>query len=138
MKRAQRQRRPTSPASHHLCCQKFLVLRIGRVRLEKFAKLRYALMQLAEDYVRAVASEEFRHSLLNAAQLVRITEHKFACLKCLLSGIGSRNSAPFDCRMTDAVPETEWFLLVRQCVTVLSPDSFNPCHLLIRLPSVIK
>ena len=113
MKRAQRQRRTAAPASHHLCCEKFLVLRTDRVRLEKFAKLGYALVQLAEDYVRAVASEEFRRSLLNATHLVRITEHELACLEWLLPEIGPRNSTPFDCRMADAIAESERFFLIR-------------------------
>src|SRR6266850_2501158 len=95
-------------------------------------------MQLAENYVRTVASEEFRHSLLNAAHLVRITKDELACLEWLLPRIGPRNSTSFDCRMADAIAKTKWFLLVGKCMTVLSPDSFDSRHFLISPPGSIK
>src|SRR5262249_47161206 len=52
--------------------------------------------------------------------------------------IGSRNAAPFYSRMTDAVPESEWFLFGGQRMAVLAPDRSYPWQFLVSLPRLIK
>ncbi len=81
-------------------------------------------MQLAENNVCAVSSEKLRLRLLNATHLIGITDDEFAGLKWPLLRICSRDSASFDCRMADAVPESERFFL--RWVMHDNPDARSP------------
>src|SRR5262249_480970 len=107
VERAERQGRAAAPPPHHLSCQQFLVLPPAGVRLQVLAERRYTLVQFAENNIGPVAAQALGLSYLDAADLVSIAQNEFACHKGLFPGIGSRNAAPFDRRMTDAVSESE-------------------------------
>jgi hypothetical protein len=136
--RAKRQRRAAAPAPHQLCRQDLLP-RAGRVRLEVAAERRHTLVQLAEDDVGAIAAQDLGLSPLDAAHLVGIAQNEFPRLQGVFLGIGSRNAAPFDGRMADAIPESEGLRLGGQRVAVLAPDRRYPWgQLPVRLPSALK
>src|SRR5688500_9773229 len=103
MERTQRERSAAAPTAHHLGCQHFFFVRGFRIRLEKAAKVGNSLMKLAKNDVRAVASEDFRSSLLHAAHFIGIAEHEFTGFEWLLFGICSGNAAAFDRGMTDSI-----------------------------------
>src|SRR5262249_28347151 len=92
-------------------------------------------MQLAKDNVCSVAPEDFRHSLLNAAHFVGVTENEITSLKRLLLSITSGDATPFYGRMADTVTVTERLCLCRQSVTILAPDGFDSCHVAVSLAS---
>src|SRR5687768_225047 len=95
-------------------------------------------MKLAKNDVRAVASEDFRSSLLHAAHFIGIAEHEFTCFEWLLFGLCSGNAAAFDRRMPDSIAVAERLFFVRQRVAVLPPHGFNSGHLPVSLPSSFK
>src|SRR5215471_13963819 len=86
-------------------------------------------MQLAKDDVGSIAAQDFGHSLLNAAQLVPVTEHEITGLDRLLFRITSGDAASFDGWVADSVLESKRLCLSRQGMTVLSPDGFDSGHL---------
>src|SRR4051812_25123490 len=87
----------TPPSSHHLSREQFLVVRVCRVRLQVSPEFRDALMKLAENNVRAIATQKLGLHFLNGAHLIGITNDELAGFERLLLRIRSRDSASFNC-----------------------------------------
>ena len=68
-------------------------------------------------------------------RFVLVTQDDLTRLQGRFLGVAPGNAAPFDGRVTDAVPEPECLSLRGQHEAVLSPDRLDPCHLVIRLAS---
>ena len=108
MERASREGRAAPPPAHHLRGQQLLVLGALAFVAEVSAKRSDALVELAEDGVRAVPSEDvgLRRGW-KAAHLVPVAEDELPCLERRLERVGAGDAAALDCRMADSVPEAE-------------------------------
>jgi hypothetical protein len=95
------------------------------MRLKKSTKLRYALVQLSEDYVRPVSSENLGHGLLSPAHLIRVTEYELAGFERLFLRITARDTAALDCGVADTVSVSERFRFGWKSVAVLSPNGLD-------------
>src|SRR5829696_1512271 len=133
MKWTECQRCAAAPPAHHFCGQQFFVFDTRRIRFHILTKCGDALVQLAKGDVCSVPAENFRLSSLHPTQLISIAQHKLPRLKRLFSGIGSRNAAAFDRRVTDPVAKSEWFSFSCQCMTVLTPDCLDSRHVAVSL-----
>src|SRR4051812_4304539 len=105
------QRCTTAPSSHHFRREQFLVVRVCRVRLQVSPEFRDALMKLAENNVRAVATQKLGLHFLDGTRLIGITNDELAGFERLLLRIRSRNSTSFNCRMAYAIAESKRFFL---------------------------
>src|SRR6185437_9435625 len=95
-------------------------------------------MKFAKDHISAVSSQQLRVRSLNAPEFVWIAQHKLARFERLFLRVCSRNAAPLNRGMTNAIPKPERFLFVWQGVTILSPDRLDAGHRLIRLACTIE
>src|SRR5688572_15679772 len=102
VKWTKRERRTATPAAHHLRRHQLLSLWSIRVRLKKSTKFRNALVQLSEDYVRSISSENFGRGLLSTAHLIGVAEYELAGFERLFLRITSRDTAPLDRRVANA------------------------------------
>src|SRR6185295_5285832 len=130
-KRAERQGGAAAPAPHHLSRRQLLIFGPLGVLLQVASERSHALMQLAKDNIRPVAAQDFGHGFLNAAHLVRITEHELAGFERLLLRVTPSDAASLYGGVAYAVPEPKRLCFGWQCVAVLTPNSFDPCHLTI-------
>src|SRR4051794_9755453 len=91
-------------------------------------------MQLPKYNIGAVPSEHFRLSLLNSTKLIPVAQYELTCSEWFFFGIASRYAASFDRWMAYSVSKPKRLFLIRQGMTVLTPDCFDSFHLLVSVP----